>query len=363
MDLSTRLTRSLRLLSLFALAAASAHAADLPEFAPAVEFDSAGPQLTLAKLKGKAAIVLFFQSSDKSSNNWAGKLIDEMQEAYATNKTVVLVAIKTDGGGISGAKSYLTSKGANLDLWVVGNDTGAKYSTDLVGDPLWYYVLVGANGNIVERGKAGVSHTVTVGPDKKREQRYNLANPSILKSCGKLSLVLPADKTYPPAVRNLARMAELGDAAKALALCTALLPKPKEKPAAVELIADLQPVVEKRIGDLSALLGDAAKPSPERYDAFNELALMQRDLKTHPLAAKIGPAIVKAKQDPALQKEARADSAYRPLAVRVQKASPREKARLAKELEAFAKQFEGTKYGQIATDKAQELAAAAEDVK
>lgn len=337
-----------------------AHAAVLPDFGPSIEFDAAGPQPTVAKLKGKAVIVLFFQSSDKNSNAWSGKLIEEMQDAFGTNKTAVLLAIKTDGGGVNAAKGYLTSKGANLDSWVVGSDTGAKYSSDLVGDPLWYYLIVNAAGTIVERGKAGITHNVVVGPNKKTESHYSLANPNIIKSCGKLKTVLPPDKTYQFPVKALARMAELGDAAKALAVCTTLLPKPKERQAATELIADLQPVVEKQISDRTALLDDAKASSAARYDAYNELAMMQKDLKSHPLGAKIGPALAKARQDPALQKEARADSVYKGLALRLQKAGAREKPRLAKEFEAFAKQFEGTKYGQIAADTASDLASSAE---
>lgn len=335
-------------------------AAVLPEFGPSIEFDSAGPQPTVAKLKGKAVIVLFFQSSDKASSAWSGKLIDEMQESFGTNKTVVLMAIKTDGGGINAAKNYLSSKGAKLEQWIVGNDAGAKYSTDLVGDPLWYYLIVSATGTIVERGKAGVTHNVTVGPNKKKEQHYNLANPSIIKSCGKLTTVLPSGKTYPESVASLARLTELGDAAKALVTCTSLLPKPKEKQAATELLEDLQPLVEKQISDRITLLGDASAASPARYDAYTELVAMQKDLKSHPAGAKIGPALAKARLDPALQKEARAENVYKGLALRLQRAGARDKPRLGKEFEAVAKQFEGTKYGDLAGSVAQDLASSAE---
>ena len=335
-------------------------AAPLPEFGPSIQFDPSGPQPTVAKLKGKAAIILFFESEDKASNVWAGELIQEMEEAYGTNQTVVLIGIKTDGGSTTSAKGYLAGKGANTDSWIVGCDKGAKYSTDLVGDPKWYYLLVGSDGNIVERGKAGTTHNVVVGPDKKREKHYNLANPKILKACGKVSTVLPAGKTYQPSVRPLARLAELGDAEKALVLCTGLLAKPKEKQAASELLADLQPVVEKRIADRLALLGDAAGASAARYDAFNELAEIQKDLKTHQLASKIAPALTKARQYPALQKEARADSAYQRLLARAQKAANRDKPIIAKELRAFALQAEGTKAAQLASNLADELEAAAQ---
>ncbi len=346
---------ALCLVSAFALSALDGLAAVMPEFGPSVEFDVNDPQTTVAKLKGKAVIVIFFQA-DKAGSAWSGKLIAELQESFGADKAVVLMAIKTDGGGVNAAKTYLTSKGADLDQWVVASDKGAKYSSDLVGDPLWYYVLVSPEGNIIERGKAGITHNVVIGPNKKTESHFNLANPNILKRCPKRKTVLPADKTYQPPVKKLARLAELGDTAKALALCTALLPKPKEREAATELIADLQPVVEKNVATNTATLNDTAAPSPARYDAFNELSGIMRDLKSHPLAAKIGPVLAKARQDPALQKEARAESIYKALAARLQKATPRDRPRLGKEFEAFAKQFEGTKYGEVAAGVASDIA-------
>lgn len=333
------------------------HAASLPEFGPSIQFDPAGPQPTVAKLKGKAIIVLFFQSTDKSSTEWSGKLIQEMQEAYGTNKAVVVVALKTDGGGFVGAKNFLASKGANTSQWLIGSDLSAKYSSDLVGDPLWYYVLVGVDGNIVERGKAGITHNVVVGPDKKRESHYSLANPNIIKACGKAKTVLPVGKSYAQSVSNLARLAEMGDTEKALALCAALLANPKERTAATELIADLQPVVEKRLSDRLAILEKATSPSAARYDAFTELAQMFRDLKNHPLAVKLGPALTKATQDPALQSESRADAAYKNIMQRLQKATPRDMPRYAKELDSLSKQYPSTKYGKLAADSAASLAA------
>jgi hypothetical protein len=331
-------------------------AAQLPEFGKSVEFDPAGPQPTVAKLKGKAIILLFFQSSDKTSNGWAGKLIAEMQEAYGTNNAVAMIALKTDGGGVSSAKGYFSSKSANLNQWIVGSDADAQYSTSVVGDPLWYYVIAGADGTIVTRGKAGVTHHVVKGPNKEREQHYSLADTKLLKSCGKIATLLPAGKSYDPAVSAFVRLAEMGDTEKALAQCTLFLSKPKERQAAAALIADLQPVVEKRVNERVAILSDAAALSPARYDAFNELAQMAKDLKNHPAAAKISPLIAKARLDPALQKEARAEMAYKNTMARVQKASARDKPRLAKELETLAKQNPGTKYGQLAADSAEELA-------
>ncbi len=344
--------------ALIALSAA-ALAAPMPEFGPSVQFDPAGPQPLLAKLRGKAVIMLFFQSGDKSSDSWSGKFIQEMEEAYADNPAVVLIALKTDSGGPAAAKGYFAAKKAKPDLWIVGSDADAKYATSITGDPLWFYVLVGADGSIIERGKAGVSHTVTVGPDKKREKRFNLADPKLIKKCGAIATALPAGKRYDSSVAPLVRLTELGDAEKAFTLANGMLARPKEKQAATDLLADLQPLVERRITERVALLADTAAASAARYTAFNELTQMVKDLKGHALANKAGPALSKAKLDPALQREARAEAAYKTLLPRIQRATERDKPRLAKELEAFAKQHDGTQAGQLAADTAQEFAASA----
>jgi len=327
-------------------------AATIPEFGPSVSFDSAGPQPSLSKLKGKAVIILFFQSWCGICNKWAPAFFKDVQSEYGANSAVVLIALKTDGGGIAGAKTYLKSKGVNLDQWIVGSDEGAKYHTQVTGDDsLWCYTLLGADGTVVQQAKAGMSKRF--GPDK--VNRYTLADPALLKKCGKLTTVLPPDKRYDPSMSSLVRMAELGDAEKALVLCNAAVSKMNTRQAATELMADLQPVVEKRLSDRAAILSDASQPSPARYDALQELARMVGDLKTYPAATKVAPLLTKAKQDPALQKEARAETAYRSLQLRVQKSSPRDQPRLVKELEALAQQAAGTKYGQLAGESAKQL--------
>jgi hypothetical protein len=337
---------------LFALPAARAAGKAVPEFGSSVTFDSGGPTPSLSRLKGKAVVLLFFQSSCEICNKWAPAFFKDVQEEFGTNNVVALIALKTDGGGIAGAKTYLKSKGADLDRWVVGVDESATYHTRVTGnDALWCYTLVGADGTIVQQAKAGMSKRF--GPEK--VTRYTLADSKLLKQCGKLATVLPAGKKYDSAMSAPVRLAELGEAEKALTLCAAALGRIKERAAATELMADLQPLVEKRLSERAAILGDAAQASPARYDAWLELTQMAKDLKTHPAAVKLAPLLSRAKLDPALQKEARAEAAYRGTMARAQKASARDRPRLAKELEAIAQQNPGTKCGALASESAAEL--------
>ncbi len=341
---------SFLLSGVLALSAAHVAAQALPEFGSSVEFDSTGPQPTLAKLKGKAVLIVFFQSWCGICNKWAPDLFEQFQKAHGNNRALALIAIKTDGGGISAAKNHLKSRGANLGLWVVGCDTEAKYYRQASGDDsLWGYVLAGPDGTMIRKGSAGTYFTGGM------SKRYVLAAPNLLEGCGELKTVLPADKQYDPSVSGLVLMAELGEAERALMLCNAALNKPKERQAAAALKADLQPIIEKRMEECAGVLGDTSNPASARYVALSELTQMTKDLKNLPAATKVAPLLSKARQEPAMQKEARAETAYLSTLARLKKASARDKPRLIKELEAIEQKNPDTKYGQLAGESAKQL--------
>ena len=334
-----------------ALSAAHVTAQSLPEFGSAVEFDSTGPQPTLAKLKNKAVLIIFFKSRFGLSSSFGNDFFADFQKTHGNNRGLALIAIKTDGGSVSSAKDYLKAIGANLDLWVVGCDTEATYYKQVADDDdFWGYVLAGSDGNIIRKGSV---LSYFVGGTSKR---FVLADPKLVSDCGELKTVLPADTQYDPSMTGLVRMAELGEAERALMLCNAALNKPKERQAAAALKADLQPLIEKRLVERAAVLSDTSKPSPARYDALLELTQIAKELKTTlPSATKIAPLLSKARQEPAMQKEARAETAYLSTLARLKKASARDKPRLVKELESIAQKNPDTKFGQLAGDSAKQL--------
>lgn len=321
----------------------------MPEFT-GVDFDGSMPRPTLAKLKGKAVFVMFFQSWCGICNKWAPDALGQFQKAHGNNKALVLIAIKTDGGGLSGAKSHLKACGADLSLWTVGSDPDAAFYKRLTGrDELWQYALVGPDGNIVAQSSVGSYFTGSM------PKRYAISGDRLLADCSGLTTLLPPDKQYAPAVTPLVRIAEMGEPEIALTLCLAAAGQPKSRDAAAELKADLQPIIEQRLSQRAAVLADAAAPSSARYEALVDLIQMSKDLKNYPAATKLSPAINKAKQEPAMQTEARAETAYRSALARLQKASARDKPRIVKELETLALKNPETKYGQLAGARAKEL--------
>jgi len=87
-------------------------------------------------------------------------MFKQIDEKYGNDGRVVLAAIKTDGGGITGAKAYLRGK-INPDNWIIASDTNATHYKATVGKVgLFEYALIGPDGEIVE-GDANQLRRVT----------------------------------------------------------------------------------------------------------------------------------------------------------------------------------------------------------
>lgn len=260
-----------------------------------------------------------------------------------------MMAIKTDGGGISGARNYLKSAGANLDKWCVGIDKNATFYKQVTGkDELWGYVLVGANGNIVKHGKAG-----SYRPVAHNKIKYVLSSSNLLKGCGKLETVLPPNKEYPPELSKITRLAELGCLSKALSLCAPSRQSSKNKAAAEALKQDILSIVETRIGNRVDILSDTNKDAGSRYEAHKELSVMVKEFRTVPAAKEANVLLAKTRRDPVIQKEKNAETVYLRAMQKLQKASKRDQPRILRELQMVAKKYEGTKYGKLAAEESQ----------
>jgi hypothetical protein len=328
-------------LSFYHLTTVQSAAAPMPEFGASVQFDKSGPDINMSKLRGKAVLVIFFQSWCGICNGWSPKMLKQVEEAHGDNRALVLVAIKTDGGGIAGAKDYLKSKGADLAKWCVGSDDGATFYKQVTGkDELWNYVLVGAGGEIVKHDKAG--SYFTSGPDN---GKYALAAKDLLKDCGKLETVLPAGKQYPPEAGKFVRLAEFGSLGKALTLCAAA--------GQSDLKQDILQVVETRMKQRMDILKDVSKDGPSRYDAYKELGALVKDCPAVSAANEVNSMLVKANGAPVIQKEKNAETEYLAITQKMQKANKRDKQRLLEDLALLAKKYEGTKYGLLAGTESQ----------
>ena len=323
--------------------------AAMPEFGKSIQFDKSGPDVTISQLQGKAVLVIFFQSWCGICNRWAPELIKQVQEAHGDNRSLVMIAIKTDGGGVAGAKSYLKSKGADLTKWCIGSDKNAAFYKKVSGgNELWKYTLVGGDGNIVKQGSAGSYWGG--GPNK---TKYVLASSGLLKRCGKLETVLPADKEYASELSHITRCAELGSLGKALSLCSSAKQRSKTRVAAKELEQDILSIIDTRMKSRMEILKDAEKSGGSRYVSYKELSVMVKDLRTVPIAKEANVLLSQARRDPVIQKEIHAETAYIRVKTKLKKASKRDRPRILRELTMIAKKYEGTKYGELAAVESQ----------
>ena len=85
----------------------------MPEFGASVTFPKGEEPVTIAGLRGKVAVVLFFQSWCPICNGWAPDLVKQLEQQYAGQPGYVLIGIKTDGGTPEEAKAFLAGKGAD----------------------------------------------------------------------------------------------------------------------------------------------------------------------------------------------------------------------------------------------------------
>ena len=330
------------------VAAAAAQGAVMPEFGRSVRFDNNGPFPVMSRLRGKAVIVLFFQSWCPKCNAWAPKLIGQDQEAYGNNHAVVTLAIKTDGGQLADAMNYLVEKGADLRKWRVGIDVNAAFYKQLTGsNELWGYVVVGSDGSIAGHGKAG-SH-YTSGPES---GRFVLASKTLLKGCGKLTTVLPADRQYPAELNAIIQCAEMGYLAKALSLAKTATYRARDKQAAKRLQDDILAAIDGLIKDQADVLKDDKQDWGARYEAHKALTAIMKELRSVPGAKEANALLAKVRRESAFQKEQSAETAYLRVVRRLPRASDRYKLILAKHFDEVAKRYEGTRYGKLAAEQA-----------
>ena len=318
------------------------------EFGNSVEFDKAEKSLTIAGLKDKAILVVFFQSWCGICNGWAPDFIKQTEKSHGSNRGVALIALKTDGGGLSEAKSYMKSKGADPALWTIGSDKNATYYKQVAGnDSLWGYALVDTEGNIVKQGKAGCYKR------NSNPRQYSLASDSVLRECGTLSSRLSADKVYPPELSEVVKLTEIGCYGSALALCSSPKLKSKFRQPVAEINKEIIAIVDKQIIDRATILQNKELAGPDRYDAYKELTEIIKPLRSIASARKASSLVSKSKMDPVIQKEIRAEAAYVKLMKRKQKASERDMPRINSEFKKLSKQYPGTKYGTIAAAESQ----------
>lgn len=330
----------------------SAWSASMPEFGPSVSFAKGEEPATIAGLRGKVAIVVFFQSWCPICNKWAPDLLTQLEASYAGQPGYALVALKTDGGTPDEAKSFLAGKGANPERWVVGVDVEGAYYERVHGEhPLWGYAVVSPTGEKAEAAKAGVYYDqpgakefVLAAKRKKFDAAYGASKQS----------ALPADKQYGPELVRAVQLAETGRLASAL-----VETRSKSGLRAKELETDLLALIDRRLAALEATARDA--DSNERFPAFMAMRALIAQLKGLPQGKSGIKILAELGKDKAIQREQRAETAWEGLQAAVAK-QPKEKRReaLRGSIPAFVKAHEGTHFARVAEESLQAPGPAAE---
>ncbi len=317
-----------------------------PEIPPSVQFAGGYPGLALQDLKGKIVLVIFFQSWCPICNGWSGEMFKQIQEAGAGKRDVVLAAVKTDGGGVQGALRYLQGR-ADPAKWLVGSDPNVVWGQAAMGkDELYLHMLVGPDGNVIERGQAGRFYT--------RDKTYFVLADRIKKllSDAKTETVLPKDKTYPDILAPIVQAAELRQYGLALRLCN-LAARGAAKEAVATLKADLLQAIDDRSKALGEVLAKADADGAARIEAFLELKRIAANLGRSAVGKSAAKAVSAAAKDKTLAGEMQAGQEYTTLHEQAAKVKDFAKNfQFVTALKSLAQRHPGTKFGKMAADEA-----------
>lgn len=331
-------------LALALMFAVPAWAQTMPEFGSSVTFAKGEEPVTIAGLRGKVGVVLFFQSWCPICNAWAPDLLKQLEEQYAGQPGYVLMGIKTDGGTAEEAKAFLASKGADPERWVVASDLEEGYYQRIIADaPLWGYAVVAPDGSRAEAAKAGVYYGGAgakrfVLPSKRADFDKTYASSK--------STTLPADKQYAKELSRAVLLAESGRLASAIAAARAVGGIPGKT-----LEDDLLALAAARLTELETKARDAA--DPQRYVAFMGLRDLSTQLRGLSPAKPAQKAVSEIAKDKVVAREQKAENAWRALLAAVEK-QPKEKRgeALKASIPGFIKSYEGTHFARIAAEAA-----------
>jgi len=324
------------------LACGAAGAAMMPDFGGSVTFDKKEFDFRMSDLGGKMVVVVFFQSWCPICNKWSGDLFSQIEKKYASDRSVALVAIKTDGGGVSGAKAYLKGR-TDVGSWLVAADANATYYKQVNGkDELYGYAIVSPAGELAAKGKAGMFY------QEGGKKAFTLARDDLKAKHGAgAKAFLPAGKEYPKPLAAAVKAAEAGNFRAAMLACMKLGRLPEAK----ALRAEILDALEARVKAWAADLADTA--SKTRFTSYMSLRKVAAELRGTAPAKTASAAMRGAKKDKAIKRELEAEATYLGImaAARNMRAKQRAQA-LPPALAQVGAKYAGTHYGGIAEAEA-----------
>lgn len=334
-------TKALFLMVLLSALMALPVRAAASEFPPSINWRQGQPRVSLDNLRGKMVVIVFFQSWCGICNKWSPDLIKQMDEQYGQDMDVVLVALKTDSNSISDAEGYLEQRGADLGNWIIGTDPGGAYMQSFnFGSSLWLATIVGPDGEIAEKTKAGM---YSGGQGNKQ---FALARPDLKEQHGSGTIRrIPADLDYDDRLRPVVRALEFGDFEMGMGYLKRVPSDLKEDAEKIkqaflsQLEAEL-PALKKTVADEAA---------EDRYPAYKQVQLIAKSLRRTDVGDAANEIVQSHRRDAALRNEEKAERAFKTMMLKANKLKPDERERLLKPaLKQFAQAFEGTYYGRQA---------------
>lgn len=281
------------LLGLIFLFSCSLHAGEIiKEFGKSVVFSEDGPNIKLQDLKDKVVVLVFFQSWCPICNKWSGEKFKKVEEAFSKDKSILLVAIKTDSSSISDAKDYLKNR-IKFENWIVGVDKGAEFYKKINGkEELYKYAIINGKGELVDQGSFGGNSL----PNKKLKEGY----------FGKT--FLPADQKYSAKLSKAVLEAEVGAYKSALVTCRSFAKDKEVLEEAKLLEKNIYTALSDKIANLAKIVRDPNDAN--RFLAYLELRNLAEALDGIKIQNDIIIVFSEIKNDPVIKNELKAEVAY-----------------------------------------------------
>jgi len=275
-------------------------------------------------------------------------MFKQIDEKYGNDGRVVLAAIKTDGGGITGAKAYLRGK-INPDNWIIASDTNATHYKATVGKVgLFEYALIGPDGEIVEISKAGSKYTSgpNVGKYVPSTNRIIDQVPNAKSNTGVLA------KDFPPAFHKAIRTAEWGDMAGALRMLKPLERKETTKDQAVQLKEAITTNANTSVAKWKAVLDNDSASAADRFSAYMALENASKTMRGLDAGTAARDAVRAAAKDKDIKRENYAKRSFDSVMAKVARLRENQRnQQLMLAMGALAKKYKGTVYGDMAKEE------------
>ncbi|MFA7237737.1 MAG: redoxin family protein [Phycisphaeraceae bacterium] len=309
----------------------------VPRFGPSVKFDPSGVPFELADVRGKAVLILFFQEWCPICNGWSPKLLAQMEKAYSGDRSVILVAMKTDGGGVAGAKQYLKDHGADPSKWVVASDENAAYYIQVTGkNKLWMFSLIDAQGRVITMS-AGARFGDVYLPAQMKDSLLAQAK----------AKPLTGEQSYPAQLDKAELAGEFGKFSVATRLAQPLTRREGEiGDAAKRLVAAVEQVGRQQVADAIKTLGDAG--SEDRYDAYSQLKRLGNEFRGADFGKEARDAVSKCRGEAWLRDEMASEQAFGVIQAKGAKLPDDQAKQLVDIYRQLAQRYPQTMYGRMA---------------